>query len=136
MYTGNRDFGKQSIHDHVVRLVEQRWQDNSRHFITINPGSEKNQMVGPSNDYPDVIGWGLVGGRKVLRWVAEVETEESVTEDEARGQWKSYAALGVPFYLIVPSGYGQYARALTARAGVIVARVHEYAFQGTGFYLT
>lgn len=55
---------------------------------------------------------------------------------EARDQWRGYATLGVPFYLVVPHGYGVRARELAQAAGVGVAAVYQYAFVSGVFQLT
>ncbi len=107
MSTAKRDLGKQSVHDNIVRLAAQRWANLVTDKIAINPGSDKNMWAwaGLANNYPDLVGWSDRSGRKLLEWVAEVETEESVSYSEARSQWQNNASLGVPFYLIVPKGY-------------------------------
>jgi hypothetical protein len=129
-----RTFGRQSIHDHVVRLVAQQWAKPLGYYITINPDAERNISAGPAN-YPDLVAWRVTGGRNILQWVAEVETEESVTEAEARTQWRPFGALGVPFYLIVPKGYQRSARVCAARAGATLTSITEYGFEIRTFRL-
>jgi hypothetical protein len=131
-----RSAGRQSTHDRVIALVAERWASPQEHNITTNPGSERNRWAGSDDRYPDLVGWARGNSGDVLRWVAEVETEESVTEAEARGQWRTYAAIGVPFYLVVPQGYGARSRELARAAGVGLTAVYEYAFANGIFQLT
>lgn len=136
MSTITRNFGKQSVHDLVISLVAQRWTNPLKYNITTNPGSEKNRWVGSDKNYPDVICWVKEFNRQRAQWIAEVETEESVTQAKARGQWRDYAAIGVPFYLIVPKGYRMSAQVYAVMAGVRVAGIYEFAFINRGFQLT
>jgi hypothetical protein len=130
MIQKQRDFGKQSIHDLVIGILKQRWMDTTKYNIDTNPGSEKNRWVGSEQNkqYPDLIAWAREFNRDRARWIAEVETEESVTVSEASGQWTGYAKLGLPFYLVVPIGYKRSAEMLAGTAGIKVARVYEYWF--------
>jgi hypothetical protein len=129
-----RTFAKQSVHDHIVRLVARQWAKPLSYYITINPGAEKNIAAG-RGQYPDLVGWKVAAGKKILQWVAEVETEESVTEAEARTQWRSYAGLGVPFYLIVPKGYRTPAQVCARRALLSLPHITEYGFEIKTFRL-
>jgi len=53
-----------------------------------------------------------------LLWVAEVETEDTITLDKARTRWRQYAALDVPLFLIVPVGYRDLASLVAQHEGV------------------
>ncbi|MGH7254346.1 MAG: hypothetical protein ACREI3_01090 [Nitrospirales bacterium] len=123
-----RDFGKQAIHDHVVRLVAQQWAASMRYRMDANPGLEENAWAGSSQTYPDLVGWTRQGRHRTPVLIAEVETEETVNEIEAKDQWRLYGKLGVPFYLIVPRGYGVTAQRLARRVGVTPCQIYEYAF--------
>ncbi len=135
MRASPRDFGKQAIHDHVVRLVAQRWAEPGRLRIDTNPGVERNVWTGPAQIYPDLVGWTQQGRLKAPMWIAEVETEETVTENEARTQWRDYASLGVPFFLIVPRGYRSRAQVLSTKVGIAPKGIYEYGFLNTSFLL-
>ncbi len=62
--------------------------------ICTNPGPEHN--CGIKGLYPDLI---VARKKKALR-IYEVETEDSMNDV---AQWENYAALGVPFTLIIPA---------------------------------
>lgn len=123
-----RDFGKQAIHDHVVRLVAQRWADPPRMHLDVNPGMEEHIWLEAARTCPDLVGWRRSGREKTPVMIAAVETEETVNEIEARDQWRVYGKLGVPFFLIVPQGYGAEAQRLASQVGVAPRSVYEYAF--------
>jgi hypothetical protein len=94
-------------HDRVIALVAERWTNPRKYNVATNPGLGA-EPVGRSDDQcPDRLGWVRENNRYPLWWVAEVETEASVTESEARGQWRTYALIGVPFYLVVPKDSGR-----------------------------
>ncbi|MGH7164712.1 MAG: hypothetical protein ACREIS_04205 [Nitrospiraceae bacterium] len=136
MSTTAREAGIQTLHDQVVSQVAQRWAKSVQSQITINTDAERNRWAGSDRRYPDILGWKLLSGRNTIDWIAEVETEESVTEDLARGRWRDYAALGVPFYLFVPKGWRTTAQQLAAGSHVKLNGVYEYAFVSGTFQLS
>ena len=119
-------FGMQSMHDRVVALAAQQWNNPLQHAITTNPGGQKNRWVGSEKIYPDIIAWKRDLNRDVAVWIAEVETQDSITSEEAYTQWKKYSNLNTPFYLIVPKGYRAYAKNLANRARITVSGIYEY----------
>jgi hypothetical protein len=130
---GTRTPSKQAMHDSIVRGLVDLWADPGV-TVTANPGEERNLNVGTAG-YPDLVAWERRNGRNMLKWVGEVETEETVNDLEARREWRAYGNAGVPFYLVVPKGYGRLAAQCAYRAGVNVARVLEYAYQRGGVEL-
>ena len=87
-----------NLHDRVVKeIVGHLNQQN--YDIYINPGLEKNAGIG--ENYPDVIM--TEKGTKTVKFILEVETSDSVTNDEALKQWKKYATeINASFYIVVP----------------------------------
>jgi hypothetical protein len=136
MSTITREAGIQSLHDHVVSLVAQRWAKSAPNKITINTDAERHQWAVSDRSYPDVVGWRFNGGKNTIEWIAEVETEESLSEPETRSRWQEGAVLGVPFYLFVPKGHREAARKLAAAAGITLNGVYEYAFVNEVFQLS
>ena len=102
---------------------------NQRDFdIYLNPGQEKNAGIG--GNYPDVIM--TPKSEKTARFILEVETNDSVTKNEAEGQWKKYAnEINATFYLVVPEASAFKARELCKQAGVN-ARFATYDIDTTG----
>ncbi len=95
---------KQSVHDRVVKACGRAWGsgvDKKTYEVHTNPGQEKNQSAN-SNDYPDVVVTRRDSG--TVTYIDEVETSESVTDAEAKGQWLRYGKLGVVFDLTVERG--------------------------------
>ena len=63
--------------------------------------------------------------RLELLWVAEVETEDTITLHKAPTRWRQYAALDVSLFLIVPVGYRDLA-SLVAQHARRAGRRHLY----------
>lgn len=124
-----RQVGKQPIHDFVIRSIPDLWEKRGRQSVEINPGSEKNKSAKAVDLYPDVMGFESEQGQGRLQWVAEVETEDTVTLHKARTHWRQSAALGVPFYVIVPIGFRDLAALIAQHEGVSVAGIYHYWFE-------
>lgn len=112
----NRNLQDADLHDKVI--YEIRNVLNQKDFdIYTNPGQEKNAGIG--NNYPDVIM--TAKGTTEVRFILEVETEASVTLDEANNQWKKYSnEIKATFYLVVPQQVLSKAVTLCQQAGVNV----------------
>ena len=124
-----RQIGKQPIHDFVIRSIPHLWEKRGRQSVEINPGSEKNTSAKSVDLYPDVMGFESEDGQGRLQWVAEVETEDTVTLHKARTHWRQSAALGVPFFVIVPIGFRDLAALIAQHEGVPVAGIYHYWFE-------
>jgi hypothetical protein len=114
-----RDFGNQTIHDSIVQAAAERL-DATKYTVYINPGQQKNTAVG--SEYPDIVV--TPKGSNVVQFIIEVETADSVNENEAV-QWKTYSQLGGTFYILVPHGSLQAARSICFRRA-IAARFASY----------
>ena len=127
MATITGDVAIQSLHDQVASLVAQRWAKSFQCKVTINPGSETAE--------PDVFGWRFAPGGNRVEWIAEVETEDSLTRLDRYKRWQALADKSVPFYLVVPKGYRSKVRQLAVMAGVDLNGIYEYAFLNETFQL-
>lgn len=126
----------QSEHDAVVAGIARDRESRTRTAIA-NPGSAKNLDV--DGVYPDVV---VVSastvGAAVLRLLElwEVETEESVTDDEATRQWVPYAVVAAKydaqFHLVVPEASVPDAVVLCV-ANEIAPAIWGYALTTGGF---
>jgi hypothetical protein len=94
----NRIDASQSLHDRVIdEAVKHLNQTNFD--IYKNPGSHKNAGIG--DKYPDIIM--TKKGQKIVNFIIEVETVDSINITEATEQWKKYATeINASFYLLVP----------------------------------
>ena len=128
MSTITREAGIQTLHDHVVSLVAQRWAKSVQSKVTINTDAERHRWAESDRSYSDIVGWRLSAGRNTIEWIAEVETEESLSEPDTQGRWREDAVLGVPFYLFVPKGHRETAHKLAALTGVRLNCIYEYFF--------
>lgn len=109
-----RESNMAGLHDRVVReignVLNQRDYD-----IHINPGQEKNAGIG--DNYPDVVM--AIKGTRQVKFILEVETSDSVTKEEAEGQWRKYAnEINATFYIVVPESVAFKAKQLCQQAGV------------------
>lgn len=123
----------QSEHDKVVRASANTYTEaDARGFkVSINPNGEKNFVMGGEGNkqYPDVCIWkpsspGSNSGDVSI--IEEIETEESVTENEAE-QWKDYASLGIQmFRLIVPKSKVSTAKQIVEKKKISVTEIWSY----------
>jgi len=91
MSTITHEPGIQSLHDHVVSLVAQRWAKSVQINITINTDAERSRWAASDRSYPDIVGSRFNGGRNTIEWIAEIETEESLSEPNTQGRWREDA---------------------------------------------
>lgn len=112
----DRDSTDANVHDKVISEI--RNVLNQKDFdIYTNPGQEKNAGIG--NNYPDVIM--TAKGTPKVRFILEIETDASVTWEEAVNQWKKYSKeINATFYLVVPQQLLNKAVTLCQQAGVNV----------------
>lgn len=114
-----------NIHDKVVHDIVSHL--NTETFdVYINPGQEKNAGIG--DNYPDVILTEKNG--TTVKFIMEVETVESVSQEEAMQQWKKYVSeINATFYLVVPVSSLKKAKELCQREG-INARFTTFSVNG------
>jgi hypothetical protein len=120
---------RQSEHDNVIKAAETKFRQfrNFNYSITTNPNQQHNLGIGKENPlYPDIIIRNTLGE---VKSIIEVETEDSVTQTEAKIQWKEYANLGYPFYLLVPEKSASEARMICLEKK-IPARIIRYKIEG------
>ena len=122
----------QSLHDQAVgdiarvRFTGENWEAYDAYT---NPGGEKNKGIEVDGQtvFPDVVM--TKKGMSTPTHVIEVETEESVTEEEAARQWAVYARAGVPFFLYVPRGSGATAKRMAAKLKIVVNYFREWWYE-------
>ena len=118
----------QEQHDLAIRRIcRARLSRRPGWEFYTNPGDCRNYaLVLPDGArvYPDIVGRRRGDGSS--SYIAEVETESTVTEGEA-AQWKQFAELGKRFILYIPAGSLLYARELCHAHGIAVHgyRVYE-----------
>ena len=74
--------------------------------------------------YPDIVV--TEQPRNVVKMIVEVETADSVTEEEAAKDWKRFSELVETFYLYVPAGYSDEAKRICKRMKVKVAGIRTW----------
>jgi hypothetical protein len=127
MSTILREQGIESIHDQVVSLVAQRWAKAFHCKVTIQTSLEQNPWADPSQQC-DIVGWYVSSAGNTMEWMAEVETEDSLTDLHTIARWKKALTRGIPFYLLVPRGMKDPAQKLAQDASVMFSCVYEYTF--------
>ena len=93
----NRKGTKQSEHDGAVYAAQDIYRQNGKN-VWINAGSEKNKEW--AGRYIDVIA--TENPRSESAWVTEIETDDSISDSEAKNQWKDYALAYGRWHLAVP----------------------------------
>lgn len=122
----------QNQHDRAVRDIAKKRFDEIKYDVYVNPGGEKNVPINPSNPiYPDIVVLEKGYGTRTAIAIAEVETVDSITEEEAT-QWLQYAATKIPFYLYVPAGYANQTSVLLEAKGIKISGLRTYRYLPTG----
>ncbi len=120
----------QSDHDQAVRAAGQIYREHGKH-VWINPDGEKNMAW--CDRYIDVIAVEKPDATKA--WVIEIETEDSVSESEAKTQWKDYDQVFTErWYLAVPVDSKANASALLQKHGIIHCSVITWQRNQEGIY--
>jgi hypothetical protein len=127
MSTTLREQGIETVHDRVVNLIAQRWAQAFVCKVTIRTGLEQNFWADPSQPC-DIVGWYVSSGGNTMEWMAEVETEESLSDFHIIDKWKRAITRGIPFYLIVPRGAKESALKMSQDASIAVSYVYEFTF--------
>jgi hypothetical protein len=116
-----------------VRLATYGEWVSKGYKVSINPGGDKNQFVGPEFNpcYPDVVVWmpdsfSSTKGKAAI--IEKIETADSVNDLEAR-QWKNYGSLGIKFLLVVPKGCCEEALRLISKFGANVSEIWYYYYE-------
>jgi hypothetical protein len=122
----NRSLEKQSVHDSVVRASAETYSGKGTVYTNPN-GQMKYEIHG---HYPDIIVLKSDGSGGTI--IEEIETEETVNEQERDNQWKPYASLGYTFKLIVPKNKVQDAQELVKELNV--DQVQSYTIQNGRIY--
>ncbi|MBI5443841.1 MAG: hypothetical protein HY900_21855 [Deltaproteobacteria bacterium] len=104
----NRTGRAQSTHDGVIAAAGEIYRRANK-AVWLNPGSEKNKPW--SGQYIDII-VAANRNRHDAVWVIEVETDDSVSELEAKDEWTGYATAFSNWCLAVQEGSEEKARAL------------------------
>ncbi len=113
-----RTAAKQSAHDDAVRAAGQIYRERGWHAC-LNPGGEKNTAL--AGLFVDIIASATANPDNPS--VTEVETEDSVTEEEAESQWVKYGEAFPSWHLAVPVHRYEIARRLVAQHRVQHCRV-------------
>lgn len=126
----------QAEHDQVVLAAQSKLQSRfgSDRRVTANPGTLQNLEIGSDRQphYPDVLVWKPCSSsfrQGTAEIILEVETRDSLTEDEAM-QWKAYGKLPVLFYLVIPEGEEDRVRGLLHACSARVSQLWTYKLAG------
>ncbi len=103
----------QASHDGAVYAAAEIYRQHAR-YVWINPNGEKNKDW--CGYYIDVIA--AEDAQPTSAWVIEIETEDSVTDSEASGQWRDYDKAYTRWHLAVPVASAAEARRLIGVHGI------------------
>lgn len=123
-----RELDEQVHHDRIVKLLRRRLYnyptDQHPNYMSYQNHPMKTKAIrSPAghDSFPDIIVFWPRNDRVVQ--VAEVETESTVNEEEAK-EWREFSQLGADFVLYVPSGCGAAAKKMCA--DFKVTELYEY----------
>ena len=122
-----KETGIHTVHDEVVSQVAQRWAKALRCKVTIKTSLEQNPWADP-NQLSDIAGWHFSPRGNSLEWIADVETEDSLSDPETRFKWQRTVVSGTPMYLLVPKGNKIVAQKLAAAVDLHFNSIYEYGF--------
>ena len=134
MSTVLREQGIETIHDQVVSQVAQRWAKAFVCKVTIRTSLEVNPWADPQQQC-DIVGWYVSTGGNRMEWMAEVETEQSLTDPAIIEKWTKSIVRGIPFYLLVPRGLKESVQKMTLDAALMVGCIYEYNFENDVCYV-
>lgn len=109
----NRITTRQSEHDNAVRAAARIYRKKGR-VVSINPDGEQNEDF--NGYYIDVIA--RESNSDTSAWLTEIETEDSVNETEAKGQWTDYDEAYKAWHLAVPVSVKEKAETLLKKFGI------------------
>jgi hypothetical protein len=133
----------QTEHDRVVHAWAQVLQKGlpGGCRVSTNPGSDRSAQVGSLQEprFPDVVVWraeAREGRDGSAELIAEVETSDTLTEEEVVLEWSGYARVPAPFYLVVPEGLETKAIHLLRKTPVRVSQLWSYRIEGPEIMFT
>ena len=116
-------------HDEIITSVESILTKQG-HLVRTNPSTSKKNGInrGVELFYPDLYVYEIRSSndKDVVTQLYEVETEQTVNDDEAKDQWKKFAKGTSDFYLVVPKGSVDEAKSLVEKHGIIVKDYYKY----------
>ncbi|MFA6553611.1 MAG: hypothetical protein WCT27_04240 [Patescibacteria group bacterium] len=115
-------------HDQVILASAATYEKfRSKGFlVSVNLTGKPVHNIGGSN-FPDVIVWRTGGDFGKTEIIEEIETSETVTDQEAK-EWDKYSRFGATFYLIVPKDSMDRAEEIVKRLGIKVDAIEGYYF--------
>lgn len=116
----NRTSDDQSFHDQIIRLAANRIS-RENYNVHLNPNKEHNAQI--NSLYPDIIV--TSANDRTVNFIIEIETINSVTDEEATEQWKPYSLLRGTFILLVPAQLKMKTQDLCSKYN-IVAKILTY----------
>jgi hypothetical protein len=119
--------GIQTVHDQVVSEVAQRWAKAYQCRVTINIGLEQNPWADPKQQ-SDIVGWHVHPLGNSMEWIAEIETEDSLSDPDVRTRWEQVAVPGISYYLLIPKGKKAAAEKLATASAIRFNGIYEYSF--------
>jgi len=113
--------GDKKNHDEIIKSMELKLTKIGL-LVKTNPSTSKKNGVkrGDITFYPDLYVYEIRGEKKIVTRLYEVETQNTVTDDEAKDQWVKFAAGKSDFYLIVPQELLEKAKELAGKYKVTV----------------
>jgi hypothetical protein len=130
----------QSLHDWVLDHLAntnafKKFAEEKGYAIAKNPGEEKVRFIGKKEDaiWPDVIVYAPKAEGQPAQRIGEVEIEDTVTTEHAKGQWDVYASRVPDFILAVPKSSAKDAKRILGELKVTCDLwLYEVTFDDSG----
>lgn len=108
-------------HDEIITSMESKLTKLG-FLVKINPSTSKKHGVkrGDMTFYPDLYVYEIRGEKNIVTRLYEVETQNTVNDDEAKDQWEKLAAGKSNFYLVVPQDSLDIAKELAGKYNISV----------------
>ena len=74
------------------------------------------------------MGWHANPLGNSMQWIAEIETEDSLSDPDVRTRWEQVAVPGIPYYLLIPKGNKVVAEKLATASAIRFNGIYESSF--------
>jgi len=133
-----RDEKNQQEHDTLLEMISRKITIPQWRVVT-NPGAQQNASVpyptesGQALAYPDIVIHEKF--TKKLAAVGEVETADSVSDEEAAAEWALFSQLAPKFFLYVPAELEPEARDLLRKRRIRPEGLFLYRFSERNMFI-
>lgn len=114
-------------HDEIITSIESRLTKDG-YLIKTNPSTSKKHGVRRGDEvfYPDLYIYEISSVKNAVTRLYEVETEQTINDNEAKDRWKKFAAGKSDFYLVIPKESVDKAKTLAEKYDINIKEYYTY----------